>query len=224
MITETGAEVVSEWLPMDMDGIERVMKEEGMLQRYPRDGGGNDGTPAMSPDAVAASRARGSALRAVLVWVAFLLLVAAGVWWMTAMPGRSHSGPRPPLSAEEADLRGRLEGHVRALAGRIGERNVFQPAHLAAAARFLEDQLAGYGHAVTREDFRTGELVVRNLVVERRGSTKPDEIVVVGAHYDSVMGSPGANDNATGVAALLEIARALDPRSSRRGPCVAPSS
>jgi Xaa-Pro aminopeptidase len=40
VITETGAEVVSDWLPMDMDGIERVMKEEGMLQRYPRDGGG----------------------------------------------------------------------------------------------------------------------------------------------------------------------------------------
>jgi Xaa-Pro aminopeptidase len=38
VITETGAEVVSDWLPMDMDGIERIMKEEGMLQRYPRDG------------------------------------------------------------------------------------------------------------------------------------------------------------------------------------------
>jgi Xaa-Pro aminopeptidase len=37
VITETGAEVASEWLPMDMDGIERIMKEEGMLQRYPRD-------------------------------------------------------------------------------------------------------------------------------------------------------------------------------------------
>ncbi len=125
------------------------------------------------------------------------------------MPGRSHSEPPPPLSAEEGERRGRLEGHVRALAGRIGERNVFQPAHLAAAAHYLEDQLAGYGHAVTREDFRTGELVVRNLVVERRGSAKSEEIVVVGAHYDSVMGSPGANDNASGASALLEIARAL---------------
>jgi hypothetical protein len=115
----------------------------------------------------------------------------------------------PPLSPEEADLRRRLEEHVRALAGRIGERNVFQSAHLAAAAHYLEDQLAGYGHAVTREDFPTGDLVVRNLIVERRGSTRAGEIVVVGAHYDSVMGSPGANDNATGVAALLEIAHAL---------------
>jgi hypothetical protein len=138
-----------------------------------------------------------------------VVLLSLAIWGMTGMPGRSHSGPLPPLSAEEADLRDRLEGHVRALAGRIGERNVFQPAHLAAAAHYLEDQLVGYGHAVTREGFRTGELVVRNLVVERRGSTQAAEIVVVGAHYDSVMGSPGANDNATGTAALLEIARTL---------------
>lgn len=151
-----------------------------------------------------------------LILVTVLIVVSAAVWWMTAMPGRSHSGPLPPLSEEEAGVRDRLEGHVRALAGRIGERNVFQPAHLAAAAHYLEEQLAGYGHAVTREDFRTGELVVRNLVLEVRGSTKPEEFVVVGAHYDSVMGSPGANDNATGTAALLEIARALVRRQPAR--------
>jgi Xaa-Pro aminopeptidase len=40
VITETGAEVVSDWLPMDMDAIEAVMKDDGMLQRYPRDAGG----------------------------------------------------------------------------------------------------------------------------------------------------------------------------------------
>ena len=145
-----------------------------------------------------------------------VVFLSLAVWWMTGMPGRSHSGPLPPLSAEEADLRDRLEGHVRALAGRIGERNVFRPAQLAAAAGYLERELVGYGHAVTREDFPTGDLVVRNLIVERRGSTRPEEIVVVGAHYDSVMGSPGANDNATGVAAVLEIARGLVHREPGR--------
>jgi peptidase M28-like protein len=147
--------------------------------------------------------------RVTLILITVLVFVSAAVWWMTSMPGRSQAGPLAPLSDSEQDLRQRLEGHVRALAGRIGERNVFQSAHLAAAAHYLEEQLAGQGHAVTREDFRTGELVVRNLVVERRGSTRPQEIVVVGAHYDSVMGSPGANDNATGAAALIEIARTL---------------
>ncbi len=48
-----------------------------------------------------------------------------------------------------------------------------------------------------------------NVVATKRGGTRPDEIVVVGGHYDSVPGSPGANDNASGVAATLEAARAL---------------
>jgi hypothetical protein len=141
--------------------------------------------------------------------IALLVLVAAAVWWMTAMPGRSHAAPLAPLSEAEVEIRRRLEGHVRVLAGEIGERNVWRPAQLAAAGRYLEEQLAGSGHSVVREDFTAGGVAVRNLVVERRGSSRPDEIVVVGAHYDSVMGSPGANDNATGVAALLEIARGL---------------
>jgi hypothetical protein len=157
----------------------------------------------------------------VLIWIGVLAVVTAAVWWMTSMPGRSHAGPLSPLSSSEEGLRQRLEAHVRALAGRIGERNVFQPAHLAAAATYLEEQLAGYGHAVKREEFPAGELAVRNLVVERPGSTRPAEIVIVGAHYDSVTGSPGANDNATGAAALLEIARALvDRRPGRTVRCV----
>lgn len=138
-----------------------------------------------------------------------LLFFALAIWWMTGMPGRSHTGPLPPLSQGQEDIRRRFEGHVRALAGDIGERNVYQFEQLAAAARYLEEQLRRQGHTVVHEDFTAASVEVRNLVVERRGSTRPQEIVVVGAHYDSVTGSPGANDNATGVAALLEIARTL---------------
>lgn len=151
-----------------------------------------------------------------MLWVALLLVVAAAAWWMTGMPGRSHSGPLPPLSGAETGIRQRLEGHVRALAGEIGERNMLRPRQLAAAARYLEDRLRDGGHAVASEEFEAGGVMVRNLVVERRGATRPDEIVVVGAHYDSVLGSPGANDNATGVAALLEIARSLGRRQPAR--------
>jgi Zn-dependent M28 family amino/carboxypeptidase len=144
-----------------------------------------------------------------LIGLAFLLLAGAVTWWMTGMPGRSHAGPIPSLSAAEQELRARLERHVRTLAGEIGERNVFQPPQLAYAARYLEERLRESGYAVVREGFTAAAVDVHNVVVERRGATRPDEIVVVGAHYDSVMGSPGANDNATGVAAVLEIARGL---------------
>jgi Zn-dependent M28 family amino/carboxypeptidase len=152
----------------------------------------------------------------VLIWVVFLLAVTASVWWMTAMPGRSHAGALAPLSANERELRDRLERHVRTLGGEIGERNVFRPEALAHSARYLEERLRESGHTVTREAFTAASVDVHNLVVERRGATRPEEILVVGAHYDSVMGSPGANDNATGTAALLEIARSLAEQQPAR--------
>jgi Zn-dependent M28 family amino/carboxypeptidase len=48
---------------------------------------------------------------------------------------------------------------------------------------------------------------VTNIEVERRGSRRPERVLVIGAHYDSVADSPGANDNASGVAVILELAR-----------------
>jgi len=150
------------------------------------------------------------------MWGVFLLVVTASVWWMTGMPGRSHSGAPSPLSAAESELQVRLERHVRVLAGEIGERNVFRAEALAYSARYLEERLRESGHTVTREGFTAASVDVHNLVVERRGTTRPEELVVVGAHYDSVMGSPGANDNATGAAALLEIARSLATQQPAR--------
>jgi hypothetical protein len=135
---------------------------------------------------------------------------------MMAMPGRSLNGPLPALSEHEQDLARRLEVHVRALAGEIGERNVFRPEGLAAAAAHLEATLQAGGHEVRSQAFEVGGLEIRNLEVEHRGGSRADEIVVVGAHYDSVMGSPGANDNATGVAAALELTRLLTARELSR--------
>ncbi len=48
-----------------------------------------------------------------------------------------------------------------------------------------------------------------NVVATKRGTTRPNEIIVIGGHFDSVPGSPGANDNASGVATILEAARIL---------------
>src|SRR5690606_26500179 len=57
---------------------------------------------------------------------------------------------------------------------------------------------------------------VRTIVVELPGSDLASEIIVIGAHYDSVYGSPGANDNASGTAAVLAIARDLSGIAPRR--------
>ncbi len=155
-------------------------------------------------------------LRAGLLLVGPLGLVGGALSWMTTMPGHSPTGELPPLSEQERDLERRLEGHVRALAGDIGERNVFRPAPLDAAAVYLETTLSGLGHEVQSQPFETAGVAVRNLEVVKTGHSRPDEIVAVGAHYDSVIGSPGANDNATGVAAVIELSRLLAERELPR--------
>ncbi len=135
------------------------------------------------------------------------LLLSAAVCYMTDMPGESFAGPAPPLSPEEALLRERLAGHVAMLAGEIGERNVWHPAALEAAAGYIEQTFRDLGYRVAEQVYQAQGMEVRNLEAALEGASPAREIVVVGAHYDSVMGSPGANDNASGVAALLEIAR-----------------
>jgi len=92
------------------------------------------------------------------------------------------------------------------LAEEIGDRNVWRLSRLALAARYIEDSFAKQGYTTRRQRYEAMGIPVENLEVEIPGASKPGEIVVVGAHYDSVRGCPGANDNASGVAALLELA------------------
>ncbi len=101
----------------------------------------------------------------------------------------------------------RLRAHVEMLAVAIGERNVFQPAALHAAAEYIEQQLHAQGYGVARQVYRAKRVESANLEATRSGSKWSNEVILIGAHYDSVVGSPGANDNASGVAALLEMSR-----------------
>ncbi len=100
-----------------------------------------------------------------------------------------------------------LRAHVQVLAGEIGERNTFRPHALRRAAAYIEQSWRDQGYTVTRQEYSIGRDTWANLEITRRGRNAPDDIILVGAHYDSVIGSPGANDNATGVAALLELSR-----------------
>lgn len=120
------------------------------------------------------------------------------------MPGRNIS-TAAALTEREVALRAELIADVQALAGDIGERNTTRYAQLNAAADFIEGSLARAGLTPRRESYDLRGQACHNIEVEIRG-TRP-EIIVVGAHYDSVLGSPGANDNASGVAGLLALAR-----------------
>ena len=144
-----------------------------------------------------------------LPWLVLLIGAVILIPLDTKMPGVSHQGPLPPLTPTQQEMQADLRKHVEELAGRIGERNMHHRRALHDAARYISTQFESAGLAVTSESYEVDGDSVANLVATLPGKSRPDEIVVIGAHYDSVFGSPGANDNASGVAALLCIARAL---------------
>ena len=137
------------------------------------------------------------------------LAILAGIWFVTGMPGRSWSGPLPPLTESEQLIHDNLKRHVAELAGGIGERNVWRPGTMSAAAAYIRMALEGTGYAVSVQPFTSNGLTLVNIEAVLPGHDTEDEVIVVGAHYDSVVGCPGADDNASGVAALLELARLL---------------
>lgn len=171
------------------------------------------GAPLCGSVVVAVKRLRfiTPAARKRLAVLALLLTVLSFISWhlMIRMPLESYRGPWIPLTAEETALRDALRRDVQVLAGDIGERNWFVHPRLAEAAAWIERSLTQAGHKVHRRGFEVRGKRCDNLEVEIRGRTKPDEIVIIGAHYDSVQGCPAANDNGSGVAALLALARAF---------------
>lgn len=105
----------------------------------------------------------------------------------------------------DADLAIALHAHVEVLAGQIGERNHWRPQALRRAADYIRATWRRQGYTIQQQDYEVEGEVWSNLEVSRLGRDRPGEIVLVGAHYDSVRGSPGANDNGSGVAALLAL-------------------
>lgn len=112
-----------------------------------------------------------------------------------------------PLTAAEREIADRLREHVVHLAGDIGPRNLQRPLALERALTYIETAFALVGYRPRRQAFVAFGRDVSNVEVEREGTANPRGIVVFGAHYDTVGDSPGANDNASGVAVLLELAR-----------------
>ena len=121
-----------------------------------------------------------------IFWSTLLVLTAWLLWYMVAVPGKSYSGPLPPLSDGESALRDNLQRHVFAVGGR--ERNLWQPAALEAAARYIEDALAGFGYTPLAQRFTTNGIAIRNIEVEMAGGARAAEVIIIGAHYDSVQG------------------------------------
>ncbi len=152
-------------------------------------------------------------------------LLALGVGAMFVSHERAKTIPTDPNEAirlETASLKRRpvaredLSRSLDMLSHRIGERNPDKPASLESAALWFESTVgpANLGYLVERHVFELGGREVRNLIVELPGRDRRKEIIVVGAHYDTISGDAGGKDNASGVAALVALARAFagDPQ------------
>jgi hypothetical protein len=119
----------------------------------------------------------------------------------------SQTDSEPAVEAVPVSLATELETSVKKLATEIGERNLEHHAALNRSADWIQSELESFGYTVTRQTFEVSGLACHNLSAQIVGSKQPDEIVIIGAHYDSVSGSPGANDNGSGTAATLALAR-----------------
>ena len=150
-----------------------------------------------------------------LFWLALAAATVWLLWYMVSVPGQSWSGELPPLTAEERELAASLREHVTVIASR--EHNVYKLPMLEQAAQYIENAFDNAGYfPLGAQRFTVGDIPVRNIEAELKGGARASEIVVVGAHYDSVGGAVGANDNGSGVAAMLELARLARARRPAR--------
>jgi len=148
---------------------------------------------------------RGRAVAIVLGIAALVALIS----WMRRSPSVStFASPHPAAPL--------IMAHVETLAGTIGERNLWRPGALERAALYIEEVFRRQGYAPSRQTFEVQRLQVSNIEAVRAAGSSGTEVVVVGAHYDSVIDCPGANDNGTGVAAMLDLARRFAKRPHRR--------
>lgn len=146
---------------------------------------------------------------AIRLGVLALLIVSllTWAWWtMIRMPGDTHTGPLPALTQSQAELSQRLASHVHALAADIGPRSRFQPRQLGEALDYARAQFEAAGLAVQDHSFPDPDTNLPNIDATISGTTRPRQIIVIGAHIDTVDNTPGADDNASGVAGVLELA------------------
>ncbi|MEN5179711.1 M20/M25/M40 family metallo-hydrolase [Comamonas testosteroni] len=170
-------------------------------------------------------------LRLFVIALVLLAIAGAAAWWQLTYPGvKAHT-----LPATAQSLRGsggasaeRLQAHVRALSENFPGRSFDQPAQLDLASNYIHAQLQALGAAPSRQPVRVDGQAHYNNIVVRLGPKKGEAggdapLLVIGAHYDTVRTNgvaadsapdahshtPGADDNASGVAGLLELARLL---------------
>ena len=128
--------------------------------------------------------------------------------------------PKVPILSREDVTDENRESHLKQiiehLSQTIGERNLSKPEKLSETAGFVQDYLETNGYSIAKQEFEVSGRLCANLIAEVVGKEKPREIVLIGSHYDSARGTPGANDNGSGLAAMMVIAKQLKGKQFSR--------
>lgn len=149
----------------------------------------------------------------ILLFIILLVLfIVYSVVKVRFMP--SAMSPKPDV-AVSPDI-DHLYTHVEYLSVRIGSRSVYEYGNLQAARNYIVSYLENLGCAPDLQDYEYNGKIFSNVIVTIKGKHLPEKTVVFGAHYDTVRGTPGADDNASAVAVLLEMCRALKDSSPGR--------
>ncbi len=152
---------------------------------------------------------------AVIGGLTFVYLSAV-LWFSLAMPGPRLWAVPADFSSAQMRSAAKMEGHVRHLAGDIGPRHAGAPESILATLDYLEASWTMDDLRPTRHRFGPDNEDFYNVELTIPGTDLAHEWVVIGAHYDTEPQTPGANDNASGVAVLLELGQRLHKQRFRR--------
>src|ERR1044071_3688728 len=153
-----------------------------------------------------------------IVIASFLPLLFLVIWLFTVkMPGPAFAGPLPALTPSQEEIRAQLQRHVTALAHDIGVRSDKAYANVQRAEGYIRRELLRIGYHVESQEFFASGRAYHNLEATLPGMPGyAHQVVVLGAHYDTAEDAPGADDNASGVAGVLELARVFAGNTQRR--------
>jgi hypothetical protein len=121
-----------------------------------------------------------------------------------------------PIRSDSMSIRQNLKRTVTELSQTIGSRGYLELSALESTSDFIASEFRSYGYRASYQPYDIQGNTYHNIFAEIRGGKRPEKIIVIGAHYDTVMETPGADDNASGVAVLLELARLLKAGSFDR--------
>ncbi|MGD2022575.1 MAG: M28 family peptidase [Desulfobacterales bacterium] len=132
-----------------------------------------------------------------------------------------HADNRDSVMVDRQQIQQRLRDHLHALTVTIGERSVSRPENLEKTAAYITSFYRDIGLAVDRQAYSYAQLPVDNVITEISFRENPQRRFLLGAHYDSVSGTVGADDNASAIAVQLEVARLLSQKADNDAPDLA---